>query len=38
MFEGKYNRFLDNWAFRVGLLAAVFAAWAGAGYALLALA
>jgi hypothetical protein len=38
MFEGKNNRILDSWGFRIGLLAAIFGAWAGAGYVLLALA
>jgi hypothetical protein len=38
MFEGTNNRVLDSFYFRIGVLAAVFAAWAGAGYVLLKLA
>jgi len=37
MFDGKNNRLLDSFAFRVGLTAVVFAVWTGAGYALLSL-
>jgi len=35
MFEGKNNRVLDSFSFRVALLVAVLAAWSGAGYLLL---
>ena len=38
MFEGKNNRLLDSFAFRLVLMAAVFAVWSGAGYVLLSLA
>ena len=38
MFDNKNNRILDNSWFRIGLTAAFFALWAGAGYVLLALA
>ncbi|HLK07061.1 MAG TPA: hypothetical protein VKV30_03940 [Candidatus Angelobacter sp.] len=38
MFDGKNNRILDSFSFRMALTAAVFAAWSGAGYLLLSLA
>jgi hypothetical protein len=38
MFDGKNNRILDSFSFRLALTAAVFAAWSGAGYLLLSLA
>ena len=38
MFDGKNNRLLDSFSFRMALTAAVFAAWSGAGYVLLYLA
>jgi hypothetical protein len=38
MFDGKNNRLLDSFLFRLALTAAVFATWAGAGYMLLSLA
>ena len=38
MFDGKNNRLLDSFAFRLALGAAVFVAWAGGGYILLSLA
>ena len=38
MFAGTNNRVLDSFYFRIGILAVAFAAWAGAGYVLLALA
>jgi hypothetical protein len=38
MFDGKYNRMLDSFSFRLALTAAIFAAWTGAGYLLLSLA
>lgn len=38
MFDGKNNRLLDSLSFRLALTAALFAAWAGAGYVLLYLA
>ncbi|HSK46156.1 MAG TPA: hypothetical protein VLA83_19955 [Candidatus Binatia bacterium] len=38
MFDGKNNRILDSFSFRMALTAAVFAAWSGAGYILLSLA
>jgi hypothetical protein len=38
MFDGKNNRILDSFSFRLGLTAAVFAAWSAAGYVLLYLA
>jgi hypothetical protein len=37
MFEGKNNRLLDSFAFRMALTVAIFALWSGAGYALLSL-
>lgn len=37
MFDGKNNRLLDSFAFRLALTAAAFALWASAGYALIAL-
>lgn len=37
MFDGKNNRLLDSFSFRIGLTVAVFALWTGAGYALLSL-
>ena len=37
MFDGKNNRLLDSVAFRLALMAAVFAVWSGAGYLLLSL-
>jgi hypothetical protein len=38
MFDGKNNRLLDSFSFRLAVTAAVFAVWSGAGYALLYLA
>jgi hypothetical protein len=38
MFDGKNNRILDSFSFRLALTAAVFLAWSGAGYVLLSLA
>ena len=38
MFNGKNNRMLDSFSFRLALTAAIFAAWTGAGYLLLSLA
>jgi hypothetical protein len=38
MFDGKNNRLLDSFSFRLALTAAVFAVWSGAGYLLLSLA
>jgi hypothetical protein len=38
MFDGKNNRLLDSFSFRLLMTATVFAAWFGAGYVLLALA
>jgi hypothetical protein len=38
MFDGKNNRVLDSFSFRLGLTAAVFALWSSAGYVLLLLA
>jgi hypothetical protein len=38
MFDGKNNRLLDSFSFRLALTAAVFAVWSGAGYVLLYLA
>lgn len=38
MFDGKNNRILDSFSFRVALTAAVFIVWSGAGYVLLSLA
>ena len=38
MFDGKNNRLLDSFSFRVALTVAIFAAWSGAGYLLLSLA
>lgn len=35
MFDGKNNRLLDSFSFRMVLTAAVFAAWSAAGYILL---
>ena len=35
MFDGKNNRLLDSFAFRMTLTIAIFALWSGAGYALL---
>ncbi len=35
MFEGKNNRLLDSFTFRMALTAAIFVLWSGAGYALL---
>jgi hypothetical protein len=35
MFEGKNNRILDSFSFRMALIVAIFAAWSGAGYWLL---
>jgi hypothetical protein len=35
MFDGKNNRVLDSFFFRLGLTAAVFAVWWGASYVLL---
>ena len=35
MFEGKNNRLLDSFVFRMALTVAIFALWSGAGYALL---
>lgn len=37
MFDGKNNRLLDSFYFRLALTAVAFALWAGAGYALIAL-
>jgi len=37
MFEGKNNRLLDSFSFRLALMVAIFAAWSGAGYLLLSL-
>jgi len=37
MFDGKNNRLLDSFSFRVALTVVVFALWSGAGYALLSL-
>jgi hypothetical protein len=37
MFDGKNNRLLDSFSFRIALTAAVFVLWSGAGYALLSL-
>jgi hypothetical protein len=37
MFEGKNNRLLDSFAFRMTLTVVIFALWSGAGYALLTL-
>ncbi|MGC2695628.1 MAG: hypothetical protein WA738_07540 [Candidatus Angelobacter sp.] len=37
MFDGKNNRILDSFSFRLALTAAVFAAWSAAGYVLLSL-
>jgi hypothetical protein len=37
MFDGKNNRLLDSFSFRVTLTVVVFALWSGAGYALLTL-
>ena len=38
MFDGKNNRLLDSFAFRLALLATILAIWSGAGYVLLSLA
>ena len=38
MFDGKNNRILDSFSFRLAITAAVFAAWSGVGYVLLSLA
>jgi len=38
MFDGKNNRVLDSFSFRLALTAAVFALWSSAGYVLLLLA
>ena len=38
MFDGKNNRLLDSFSFRLVVTVAVFAAWSGAGYVLLYLA
>jgi hypothetical protein len=38
MFDGKNNRILDSFSFRVAVTAAVFVAWSAAGYVLLYLA
>ena len=38
MFDGRNNRILDSFSFRLALTAAVFAAWSGAAYVLLSLA
>jgi len=38
MFDGKNNRILDSFSFRVAVTAAVFAVWSAAGYVLLYLA
>lgn len=38
MFDGKNNRLLDSFSFRVALTAALFVLWSGAGYVLLSLA
>ena len=38
MFDGKNNRILDSFSFRLAVTAAVFAAWSYAGYVLLSLA
>jgi hypothetical protein len=38
MFDGKNNRILDSFSFRLALTVAVFAVWSGAGYVLLSLA
>jgi hypothetical protein len=38
MFEGKNNRLLDSFSFRVVITGAVFAAWSVAGYIVLSLA
>ena len=35
MFEGKNNRILDSFTFRLALTVAILAAWSGAGYLLL---
>jgi len=37
MFDGKNNRLLDSFSFRIALTVVVFALWSGAGYALLSL-
>ena len=38
MFDGKNNRLLDSFSFRLVVTAAVFVVWSGAGYVLLYLA
>lgn len=38
MFDGKNNRLLDSFSFRVAITAAVFAVWGVAGYIVLSLA
>jgi hypothetical protein len=38
MFDGKNNRILDSFSFRLAMTAAVFVAWSGAAYVLLSLA
>jgi hypothetical protein len=38
MFDGKNNRLLDSFSFRILVTVGVFLAWVGAGYAVLALA
>jgi hypothetical protein len=38
MFDGKNNRLLDSFSFRLALMAAIFAVWSAAGYVLLSLA
>ncbi len=35
MFEGKNNRILDSFTFRLALTVAILIAWSGAGYLLL---
>jgi hypothetical protein len=35
MFEGKNNRILDSFSFRLALTVAILAVWSGAGYLLL---
>jgi len=37
MFDGKNNRLLDSFSFRIGLTVVALALWSGAGYALLSL-
>jgi hypothetical protein len=38
MFDGKNNRLLDSFSFRIAVTVAVFACWSVAGYVLLSLA